>query len=254
VFEDFRGPDLKLQRAEHHIIDLHDLLKRFLEAQTYVSVADFELEPGKIFWVARGEELFPHDEFSPIIGDVVHNLRDSLDLAVSVIMRNANRTDANVQFPTSDSREAFCNAIKDGPKKKDFPDDLVAELKTRIQPYLGGTGYLLRILHNIAIADKHRLIVPSVFGLTAITVAAGPFVMKAQIVGQPRPIKNGSILASAMVEQFPHAQVGQEEKVSLTVAFDRSAGPLCGESIEDGCRKLYYATEEAIEALRSCLR
>jgi hypothetical protein len=51
----------------------------------------------------RGEKLFPPDEFAPIIGGVIHNLRGALDLAVAVIMRNAGLpfSDKNVQFPTA---------------------------------------------------------------------------------------------------------------------------------------------------------
>jgi len=105
--ENFRGPELKLHRAETHIIDLHDLLERFMKAQVYKVVADFERDPGYICWVIRGKELFPHDEFAPFIGDVIHNLRDALDLAVAVIMRNARESDEHVMFPSADTLNAF---------------------------------------------------------------------------------------------------------------------------------------------------
>src|SRR5580700_5300590 len=101
--EDFSGPNLKFVRAQTHIAELNDLLRRFMEVQTYKAVANFELNPGYIVWIAKGEKRFDHKEFSPIIGDVIHNLRDSLDLAISVLMRNAKLSDENVMFPTADS-------------------------------------------------------------------------------------------------------------------------------------------------------
>jgi hypothetical protein len=37
--EDFRGPHLKLERAKHHIDDLHALLQKFMSAQSYKIVS-----------------------------------------------------------------------------------------------------------------------------------------------------------------------------------------------------------------------
>lgn len=140
--EDFRGPLLKIERAKLHIIDLNGLLRRLIELQGCKAVADFETQPGYIIWVARSlGGSFSHKELSPIIGDAIHNLRDFLDLAVSVLMRNAGESDENVMLPTADSRDAFHRAVAGGPKQPKFPKKLVRVLKSRIEPYEGGNGF-----------------------------------------------------------------------------------------------------------------
>jgi hypothetical protein len=132
--EGFRGPDLKLRRAEHHIADVNALLKDFaMDPQSYTAVADFDLSPGSICWVARGKEVLPHDEFAPVIGDAIHNMRDALDLAVSVIMRNAGKSDKNVHFPIRGSLVEFTLALEEQKPPK-FPQELTDVLENGIQP------------------------------------------------------------------------------------------------------------------------
>ena len=83
-------------------MDYYALSKRFLEPSPYIAVADFQLNPGYISFVARGKELFPHDELAPIISDAIHNMRDSLDLAISILMRNRKLHDI-LYFPTGNT-------------------------------------------------------------------------------------------------------------------------------------------------------
>jgi hypothetical protein len=251
--ENFRGPELKLNRAETHIVDLHDLLKRFMEAQTYRVVADFEREPGFICWTVRGEEVFPHDEFAPIIGDVIHNLRDALDLAVSVIMRNAGESDEHVMFPTADTPNGFGLAVAQGPKKPEWPKDLVDVLETRVQPYKGGNGYLLRTLHKLAILDKHRMIVPTAFGTVKVVMVVEGMKLPFYHFPTPLRIKDGTICGRVLVSEFPHVKVNDEADLALDIAFTSVAGPLEFVSVEDALRRLYQAVEEAVDAMRVCL-
>jgi hypothetical protein len=249
--EDFRGPHLKLLRAEQHIIELRTLLKSFMKLQSYEAIADFERHPGDISWIARGEDVFPHDEFSPIIGDIIHNLRDSLDLAVSILMRNVGEPDVNVYFPTASSHDAFQRSITRGRKTPNLPKNLIDVLSTRIQPYIGGHGELLRTLHDLAILDKHRLIVPTVFGAIQVRIDVPGWNVSFPSLTGPKPIRNGGIIS-----RFPVSasfKAGQKAEVDLSIALDKRGGRLCGVEIEDACRKLMYVTTEAIEALETCL-
>ena len=251
--ETFRGPELKLHRAETHIIDLHGLLKRFMEAQTYKIIADFEREPGYICFVGQGEEVFPHDEFAPIIGDVIHNLRDALDLAVSVIMRNAGRSDRGVMFLTGRDANAFKRAIKQRSEKVKWPQDFLQVLETRIQPYEGGNGYLLRVLHELSITDKHRLLVPTVFGTSSVTVNTEGIRFPIYTGVYPVAIKDGGVYFRCLTSDFPDIKVGQKANVTLSIAFDGIGRPLDAIPVDDALRRLLQKTKEAIDALRSCL-
>ena len=250
--EVFRGPELKLQRAETHIIELRVLVRRFVKAQVYKIVADFERDPGYICWVVHGEDLFPHDEFAPIIGDVIHNLRDALDLAVSVIMRNAQESDDNVYFPTADTPNAFKRKIARGKRKPHFPHDLVNVLETRIQPYKGGEGHLLHTLHKLAITDKHRMIVPTVFGTTDVAISTEGMTLPFYTGATPLPIRDGGVFARTLASEFPQITVNQEATVTLSISFYH-ADRLDVLPIDDALRWLYRVTEEAVDAMRLCL-
>lgn len=217
------------------------------------------MEPGAIIWVARGEKVFDHREFSPIIGDALHNLRDSLDLAVSVIMRNAWEPDEGVYFPTGDSLSHFQRAIGKGPKTPkrskvpNFPPKLIREFEW-IQPYKGGNGYWLRTLHQLAIADKHRLIVPTVFGLDTVHMLVnGKGEIPMQFWEGPVPIEDGSKLARLFAAEWPELQRNQEARVTLSIEFDSSAGDLRRWPILEGLIRLMNVTEEALNALARCL-
>lgn len=250
---EFKGPLLKIHRAETHISDLHNLFREFMKVQVYKAIADVELEPGNIVWIAKGERRYDHEELSPIIGDAIHNLRDSLDLAVSVIMRNAGLSDEHVMFPTAGSIEAFQEAISGGSKKPTFPPKLIAVLESRIEPYEGGNGYWLRTLHNLAIMDKHRLLVPTVFGLDSVHIPVEGGEMPMRFYEGVVPIEDGSQLARMPLPDWPSVKVEQEARVTLAIVFDRRSGHLAGWPIVEGLYRLKNVTEGALDALATCL-
>jgi hypothetical protein len=251
--ETFRGSELKLDRAEHHVIELHNLMKRFVQLQTYKVVADMDLDPGYISWVARGEEVMAHDNFAPIIGDAIHNMRDALDLAVSALMRQAGQSDEHVYFPTAKSRNDLQETIAKRAKKQPFPGDLVRVLETIVQPYIGGNGYLLRTLHALAIMDKHRLIVPTIFGTSIVYTASGGSHIPI-LISKPVPVKDGAVLTKNAVADLPNIKVGQEALAALTVVFDETCGQVRNREVVQAVRELLYATKDALEAMRDCLR
>lgn len=256
--EDFRGPFLKLARANTHIADLHQLLKRFIKLHAYKAVADFDLEPGWIVWVARGEGGFNHDEFGPFIGDVIHNLRDSLDLAVCVLCRNSGLSDEGVYFPTGESLDHFKNSIGKGSKPKPavtakFPPKVIAILETGIEPYKHGRGYWLRTLHNLAILDKHRLIVPTLFGVSTVHMKIEGGDVPAHFFAKPKPIKDGSKLYRISRSEWPEVKINDEAPLTLSIQFDRRSGELWHAEVIEGLIRLMNETQQALDALKSCL-
>jgi hypothetical protein len=257
--EDFSEPRLKFIRAQHHINELIDTHREFLKVQTFKAVADFNIEPGNIVWVAYGQQTIDHREFSPMIGDVLHNLRDCLDLAMSVLMRNAGESDGGVYFPTGDSRSNFEKAIGKGlkaPKARkvpNFPLKVISKIE-RLEPYKGGSGYWLRTLHNLAIADKHRLLIPTVFGLDTVHITVeGKGEIPMHFWEGSVPIKDGSKLARMRASQWPEIKSNQEARMTLSVEFDGSAEELRRWSIVDGCIRLMNVTEDAFDSLADCL-
>lgn len=252
--EAFRGPFLKLHRAETHVIELHTLLKRFMKLQSYKAVADFKKKPGYIAWVARGKDGFPHDEFSPIVGDIIHNLRQALDISVCTIVRLAKKRDDRIYFPALESLEHLrCSMVK-GAKNECFPPKLKDLLETRIQPYKGGAGHHLWGLNKIVNGDKHREIVPTIFAAGIIHIEDGGIKIPIQLLGRPKPIKDRCVLAFEKIGPTTNIKVNQKAKLTLEIQFGRDCYSIRGFEVEEGCRQLMYATESAVEAIaETCL-
>lgn len=148
----FSGSLAKVDRANTFIAELDSELAKFRDANKF---------SGKIA-VVDGEYAinveFPDigDLPSVITGDVIHNLRASLDLLASELVRLQGHSDAKVYFPFAKDVDAFDKAIKD----RDFDKagaDAVDLLRT-FEPYKGGND-LLRALHDLDIQDKHTNLV-----------------------------------------------------------------------------------------------
>jgi hypothetical protein len=127
--------------------------------QPYSIVSHEDAQAGqRVFRVKIAEEVPPM--WGAIIGDIVHNLRASLDLLINeLVFAAGNQPHRLTQFPigaeVKDLKPAFFNKIK-GTKPT------VAALIKRLKPYQGGTqaGEALWRLHELDIRDKHRLLVP----------------------------------------------------------------------------------------------
>lgn len=95
---------------------------------------------------------------APIIGDVIHNLRSSLDLTASELARINGKSDKNTYFPISDSEGSLDERIH-STKFHLAGDDAVELLKT-FKPYRGGNA-ALRAIHDLDIRDKHTALIPT---------------------------------------------------------------------------------------------
>jgi hypothetical protein len=111
------GCQLKIRRAQVHLSELGNAIEEFVGSKPYESIHDFESEPGHHlarFNIAERPPLW----WSPIIGDVVHNLRSALDhLAWQLVIRNGrNPESARSQFPIF-TRDPFDLSAHDSPKE-----------------------------------------------------------------------------------------------------------------------------------------
>jgi hypothetical protein len=157
----FHGPKLKVQRAKRHIMDLQTTIEAFFnENPRRVFIKD-NTNPGQLGRISRAVDRLP-DEFSLIIGDAVHNLRTALDLLMCDLVRHASPNEIvhkKVAFPFPSGRMGLNAAIQDR-KIKCCANVMTAllnmEPQIRDQHTLGG-------LHELDLADKHRLIIP-IFG------------------------------------------------------------------------------------------
>ena len=157
---DFTGVRIKVERAKEHFRDLQARYERFLEAKPYRAIRDDESHTGGLVWRVEVSEQ-PPLYGSAIAGDCVHNLRSSLDLLVCEMVRaEGNPIKDHTGFPVYKSADAYANVLKsrDFGKVKGAPKCAV-DLIMKAKPYEGANNPFGR-LHQLDIADKHKLLVP----------------------------------------------------------------------------------------------
>jgi hypothetical protein len=164
------GCQLKMTRAKQHIHALHDAIDEFTGRGPYEIVNDFKPEVSYYacrFKVRERPSLY----WSPTLGDIVHNMRSSLDhLAWQLVIRNGrNPNSFRSQFPTF-TRDPFDPSVHRCPEAakrarvswksqtRGMPRSDVALIKL-LQPYQRGkeakSDWLAR-LNDLSNRDKHR--------------------------------------------------------------------------------------------------
>ena len=165
----FDASKLKIARAQQHLGELERSVSDFLARKPFVVLVEKpEGMPDyldMVAWVARIREQVP-DEWSPIIGDIVHNLRAALDLMAGDLVRLNRKSAVGVHFPFARSEAELSKQIK----KKHIDRaglQVINEIK-KLQPYKGG-NLALRAIHDLDIVDKHQ----SLIAVAGSVVTAG---------------------------------------------------------------------------------
>lgn len=168
------GPKAKLARADEHLTALHGEVKRFLRTEPYRLRHDVDPQQGDDVWRLEIRES-PPLRLSILAGDVIHDLRSSLDHLVWQLSLIVTPTPfERSEFPIYDAefkcfdintkkdREGFHQAGRS--KIRDVP--LAAQhIIESVQPYHYGhaIGDWLWILQELSNRDKHRLPLHALF-------------------------------------------------------------------------------------------
>ena len=153
----FSSAHLKLRRARDLIDELDTLLAKRLADNPVQS--EFVEGSGGDGWSPTTKVVFPPPpEMTPaIIGDIIHNIRTSLDHMASEMARLKGRPDKHVYFPFGEDANGLERMIED----KNFTycgADAVDLLRT-LKPYRQG-NVELRAIHDLDVLDKHRELLP----------------------------------------------------------------------------------------------
>lgn len=151
---------VKVERAYKHISDLEDAILPFRNALT--QTVSFERDPDTGKPTLQSSPLHIYDSNIPAItGDVVHNLWSALDhlayqLVCVGIESGLTRTERmqDIKFPIahdSNTYESRKTRYIQGAQRE------AIEAIDRLKPYKSGNSALW-LLHQLDIADKHRLI------------------------------------------------------------------------------------------------
>jgi hypothetical protein len=153
----FTASRLKIERAKHHINDLH---QRMLDFATDVHVLSIyhDAQQGCDVLQVRITKSLPL-EFAAVIGDALHNLKSALDIAINSIIGDRLKSfDSYSRFPIRETREAVEAAVN-GALIKKASKAVTSFIVDSVKPYRGGNDAIWA-LHNLNILDKHRLLLP----------------------------------------------------------------------------------------------
>lgn len=152
------GPFLKVKRADHHLDELRLVFERHVNRHARLVRAQQDKDPRK----AKKTPFVPQlPEYVPtVIGDVVHNLRVSLDHAYWVFVeRNGGVFNRYVKFPFGEKRSDVAGSIN-GQDERSRPTQAVIDfILDELQPFPDGRLHLYE-LHHLDIRDKHEVLLP----------------------------------------------------------------------------------------------
>lgn len=146
------GPYIKLERASTHINDLRFEIASFVRSEPYRITIEYNPETEMVGPFAEVRALIP-DYWAGIIGDALHNMRASFDLAINALVPDkfSNKTMAPIYALPNIKYQSGIPVIE-GLSPEHFAK-LVA-----LQPYNTGK-YDLRLIHELDIRDKHQMLV-----------------------------------------------------------------------------------------------
>ncbi|MHB1220361.1 MAG: hypothetical protein ACYC1L_19420 [Alphaproteobacteria bacterium] len=156
------GYRAKIKRANEGIKYLHTELEKFLSLKTdhYRTVIERKDDTREFILRAFGDPLEISPELRVLMGEIIHNLRTSLDhLVCALVLRENSEPSWGIQFPICDTTKEFERACQRG-KIKGISDRHMKIIES-IQPYWTSESgnHPLSILRRLNNADKHRLLI-----------------------------------------------------------------------------------------------
>lgn len=159
---DLAGVQAKLDRADEHVRELDRAVNAFLNNENYRFVGEAYMEGGYEHRVIYLEiqEFPPDEQWGPIIGDAVHNLRSALEHLAWQIAKPEARAEnpRGIEFPI------FLDNPEDDPERRRLFKRKLNRLRPefhavieRAQPYkTGDSHHPLWLLDTLWNTDKHR--------------------------------------------------------------------------------------------------
>lgn len=169
------------RKIEHCRRLLTDFSKEYRDfIQSHYRLVKESTADGKQIIKLRISKQIP-DEWGLKIGDIIHNLRSSLDLLVTdLLIANGNNPNEISGFPVSKSENVY---LKEGIKKIDGIGDSAKAVIKKMKPYKDGNPAIWE-LHQLDIINKHRVIIPVVSENKAVVLDFGEHMR--QIFGEDK--------------------------------------------------------------------
>jgi hypothetical protein len=224
----------KIKRANEHIRNLDAEITPYLDGadHTLTTTVKYDASKGGLVrdWRFSGSPL--PERFSVIIGEVIHQLRSSLDHLVwqLVIAHSTEKTSNHLEFPIFREPGKYPTAAR---RKIKGVSLTAAKRIEGLQPY-HATGNIedhpLLITHNLDIIDKHQLL---------IIVAGELKVWGADIMNvmwNPSPGELDKVITHRLT-RTPSAHADTNYQLAFDIAFE-TFGSRKGEAVIPSLQQL----------------
>lgn len=224
---DLSGPLAKLRRADGHRQSFDALAQRLVDDGTHTIAIHYDAESGwnEARWVISGE--VPEEEFALIFGDVLGNLRASLDSLVwQLVIANGEEPGLRNQFPVAKTEKEWVRAMERG-WLCGVADKWVQEIKS-LQPYHRTDRpeiHPLAIIDFVNNLNKHRflpitVLTPHIWKpvLDVRDLKAGEQI-QFDGSGLDRPVEDGAPLVRWRAESGVEVKVLENPQPSVRISF-----------------------------------
>ena len=152
------GVNAKIQRAQDQIERLARDIEASCEDQRALFSEELRPDVGDKIWIFRGETPIVPIEYSIRLGEILYNLRSSLDQLVWQLTHANYRVPTHRhEFPIFDDESRFNNAVKT--KLAGVSLRSLARIK-EMQPFRRNDKWsALKTLHSLCNIDKHRSVI-----------------------------------------------------------------------------------------------
>jgi hypothetical protein len=255
IFDYLPAVRAKMERARSIQTDLQQQIHEFLSSGKFD--VDYQRESGETWVLALRMEEAPPISWSTLVGDVIHNLRSSLDLALFSYLELVCPTEfaqlkgnvqRKIQFPIFDEESCFdsrdwlagipANQLRMDLKEMQ-PFHLAQFIESDEDKVLVVRNSPLGHLRDMSNRDKHRGLHLVVAGLDSLALGLeSGQVSDWELIAQP-PWQNGDHIFRVTVTEATHL-----EKLNLTHSFEIS--------LESDSRPLQvYSILSKLDSIRS---
>jgi hypothetical protein len=246
--EALRSTYLKLARADVHLSALVEGITSYEASAPFIVQEDVN---GRVRTLTARIKDEPDPVLGVILGDLVHNLRSSLDHIVwQLALTSTSKPRRQTSMPLATTPTDFASARRS--LLRDVPGEAVAALE-RIQPYAHAVfgddpfRHPLTMLHELWNVDKHRRLVVASAWADPSHVAHD---LPRKSIGEIRFFRTGD--RSARVE-VPVAVKREDVHFEVKVGLLGEEPPLGEWPLRDLAVAMYWSTSEAVSALRDAL-
>lgn len=229
---DFAGAFAKIERANEHIAAFEAEGERHFARRPYSVVQSPDPETGRPGYHLYERLAFPDRRLALLVGDAIHNLRAALDHLVFACAAARRGDGAKGHFPILRKDEGLGQEIRNQLREA---GPIARDIVRALNPTPSGNPDLVA-LHELDIADKHRLILPLACVMD-VDIDVGGFEGMAVVTAR------GAAATPASSSAFIPAPPGYEQAVAHDFSFTGDiifppGTPLAGKPCAEALRGL----------------